>query len=312
MGYSTREQAIFVELEAVAGVAETLVAADCVQVQDLQVNLAEDLRMIEREIIRSSLNPEQAVYGGALLSFQFTVELKGSGTIDAAPRYGDLLTACGMTETVTASTNVVYNPNSTLSTHKTATIGYKEGGNYRIAKGCRGTFSIDLTAGQYGKITFNMKGRISSETAAAAPTPTFETTVPRPFVGATFVIGSYAAPISKLTLDVQNNVVVSPNPNDAEGFGEVRIVGRNTKGSVDPERELISTKDYIGLFRAGTTQAISTGTIGSVAGNRFALSIPSAYFRNPAANARDEVLTYDIEFGAKDTDGTNDFSLTLT
>jgi hypothetical protein len=312
MGYSTREQAIFVEVEAVAGVAETLVGADCVQVQDLQPNLAEDLRMVEREIIRASLNPEQAVYGGALLGFQFTAELKGSGTIDVPPRYGDLLQACGMTETINAAASVVYTPNSTLSTHKTVTIGYKEGGNYRIAKGCRGTFSLDLTAGQYGKLTFNMKGRISSESAAAAPTPSFETTVPRPFVGATFVIGSFAAPISKLMLDVQNNVVVSPNPNDAEGFGEIRIVGRNTKGSVDPERELISTKDYVALFRAGTTQAIQTGTIGSVAGNRFALAIPLAYFRNPAAGARDEVLTYDIEFGAKDTDGANDFSLTMS
>lgn len=312
MGYSTREQAIFVEVEAVSGTAETLVGADAVQVQGLKPNLAEDLRMIEREIIRSSFNPEQAVYGGSLIGFQFEVELKGSGTIDVPPRYGDLLRACGLTETVNAAASVVYTPTSTLASIESCTIGYKEGGNYRIAKGCRGTFSVDLTAGKYGKVSFSMKGRISSETAAAAPTPTTETTVPHAFVGATFVIGAYAAPISALKMDIANNVVVSPNPNDAEGFGAIRIVGRATKGSVDPERELISTKDYVGLFRAGTQQAIQTGVIGTVSGNRFALAIPKAYFRNTGAGDRDEILTYDIEFSAADTNGADDFSLTLT
>jgi hypothetical protein len=312
MGYSTREQAIFAKVEAVSGTAETLTGSHAVQVQGLQPNVAEDARMIEREIIRSSFNPEQAVYGGSLIGFQFDVELKGSGTVDVAPRYGALLRACGMAETITAATSVVYNPTSTIASIESCTIGYKEGGNYRIAKGCRGTFSIDLTAGKYGKIHFAMKGRISSEAVATAPTPSLETTVPKAFVGATFVIGAFAAPISALKLDISNNVVVSPNPNDAEGFGAIRIVARGTKGSVDPERELISTKDYVALFRAGTQQAIQTGTIGGTAGNKFALAIPKAYFRNPAAGDRDEILTFDIEFAAADTNGTDDFSLTLT
>jgi len=313
MAISKRNQAIFVEIEAVPGTAETLVGADAVQVQNLTPNLAEDLRMIEREIIRSSLNPEQAVYGGALIGFQFEVELKGSGTIDGQPRFGDLLRACAMDETITASTNVVYNPLSDLTLHETVTIGYQEGGNFRVAKGCRGTFSLNLTAGQYGKFTFNMKGRINAETQTAAPTPSFESTIPRAFVGATFVVGSFAAPIEALTLDVANTLAVGANPNNADGFGNlVQVTGRQTRGTINPERELIGTKDYVAIFRAGTNQAISTGTIGTVAGNRFALSIPNAYFRNVSPGDRDELLTYEIEFGARDTNGIDDVSLTMT
>jgi hypothetical protein len=313
MPISKRNQAIFVEIEAVPGTAETLVGADAVQVMNLNPNPAEDLRLIEREIIRSSLNPEQAVYGGALFGFQFEVELKGSGTIDGQPRFGDLLRACGIDETITASTSVVYNPLSDLTQHETVTIGYQEGGNFRIVKGCRGTVSLNLTAGQYGKFTFNMKGRIHSETQTAAPTPSFETTVPRAFVGATFVIGGFAAPIEALTLDVGNTIAVGANPNNADGFSTLMtITARQTRGTVNPERELIGTKDYIGLFRAGTNQAIQTGVIGSVAGNRFALAIPNAYFRNVSPEDRDELLTYGIEFGARDTNGIDDFTLTMT
>lgn len=313
MGFSVREQALFAEVESVPGTAEALVGADVLQVQNLQPNLAENLRFLEREIIRSSLNPEQGVYGGALGGVQFDVELKGSGSAGSSPRLGDLLRGCGLSETIVTSTSVTYAPISALASHETLTIGYREGDNYRILRGCRGTFSMNLQSGQYGLITFNFIGRIHSETQTAAPTPSFETTVPPAFLGATFTVGGYAAKIQALTMDIQNNLVPGDNPNNADGFGDlVRITGRNTSGNINPEREGISTKDYVGIFRAGTLQAIQTGVIGGTAGNRWALAFPTAYFRNIEAANRDEILTYGIPFGAADTDGTDDFSIAFT
>jgi hypothetical protein len=313
MGISVREQAIYVEVEAVAGTAETLVGADVVQVSNLTMNPIEDIRMIEREIIRGSLNPEQAVYGGALISFQFDVELKGSGTAGTAPRLGDLLRACGMDETVVPATSVTYNPLSDLASHETVTIGYKEGGNYRIAKGCMGTFTVNAAAGEYGKITFNMKGKIHSESVAAAPTASFETTVPPAFLGATFTIDSFAAPIESISMDVANTVTAGVNPNNADGFADyVRITARNTTGSVNPEKELISDKDYIAMLRSGSSFVIGTGVIGGTAGNRWALSIDQAYFREASPGDREELMTWELGFGAADTDGTDDFALQFT
>jgi len=109
MAISVREQCIYVELEAAAGSAETLVAADAILVEDLRFNPAESLRMIDRNVINSSLNPRKSVYGGALLGFQFSVELKGSGSAGVASQgVGDLLQACAMSETVVGSTSVTY------------------------------------------------------------------------------------------------------------------------------------------------------------------------------------------------------------
>lgn len=313
MPISVREQAIYVQLEASSGVAETLASNDAILIEDLRFNPAESLRLIERNVINASLNPRKAIYGGALLGFQFAVELKGSGSAGVAPQaLGDLLQACGMSETVVASTSVTYKPLSDLSLHKSVTIGLRQGGNYRIAKGCRGTVSFTFNAGEIVKANFNMVGKIESESAAAAPAPSFEAGTPPPFLNAAFTIAGTEFPIAVLTLDLANTLSIAPDPNEPDGFGAIRITARATRGTIDPEEQLISTKDFVGTLRTGTSQAIATGVIGSTAGNRFALTVPLAYFRNVQYADREELIVTSIEFGAEDTDGTNEFSLQFT
>lgn len=311
-GISVREQALYAAVETTPGTAETLAGDDVLQVMNLQPNPVENIRMIERPIIRSSLNPEQPVYGGSLFAVQFDVELKGAGSAGTAPRLGRLLRACGMDETIVASTSVTYTPSSDMASHDTVTIGYRDGPNFRVLKGCRGNVSINLTAGQYGVLSFRMVGKIESETQSSAPTPSFETTVPRAFVGASFAIGGTAVPIEALTFDLQNTISIAPNPNESDGFGEIRITERNTQGTVNPEAQPINTKDFIGLLRSGTTQTIQTGVIGSSAGNRWAISVPKAYFREIGFGEREALLTNDITFGCAENSGDDELSIQFT
>lgn len=311
-GISVREQALYAAVEATPGTAETLAGTDVLQVMNLQPNPVENIRLLERQIIRSSLNPEQAVYGGALFSFQFDVELKGSGSAGSAPRLGRLLRACGMDETIVASTSVTYTPSSDMANHDTVTIGYREGPNYRVVKGCRGNVTFNLTAGEYGVLSFRMVGKIHSESEASAPVPVFETTIPRAFLGATFSIGGTSIPIEALTFDLQNNIAIAPDPNQTDGFGEIRITERNTQGTVNPEAQKISTKDFIALLRSGTTQAIQTGTIGSTAGNRWAIAVPKAYFREIGYGEREGLLTKEITFGCVEDSGDDEISIQFT
>lgn len=313
MTISVREQALFAKLESTFGTFNTPVGADALQVMNLKPNLAENLRWINREIIRSSLNDEQGLYGGALFGVEFDVEVKGSGTAGTAPRFGPLLQACGMSETIVAVTSVTYKPSSTISTHKGVSIGYKAGGVYRTAKGCRGTVSFTAAAGMPAKLSFKMVGHINTEADAAAPTASFETTRPAPFLSAAFQIGAFTCPIAELSLDVANTVAISPDPNSSDGYGEVRVTARKTAGKVNPEAKLIATKDYVGIFRANTLQAIVTGTIGGTAGNRWALNVPNGYFMNVPFGERDQLLTHEIEFGAAESASLDDeFNLVLT
>jgi hypothetical protein len=105
---------------------------------------------------------------------------------------------------------------------------------------------------------------------------------------------------------------MAPDPNATDGFGAIRVTSRNSQLTLDPEDQGISTKDWVGLLRAGTSQAVATGTVGSSAGNRFALSVPLAYERDVQFGDREELMITNITMGCEDTDGTNDFSLVFT
>lgn len=309
---SVKEQGIFAEVEAAYGVAETLVAADAILVQDLTFTPTESLRLIERNVINSSLNIRQALYGGSLLGFQFGVELKGSGSLGVAPQaLGDLFRACGLDETIVGATSVTYTPSSDFANFESATIGLRQGGNYRIARGCRGTVSLNYTVGQVVIASFNMIGHIESELEAAAPTPAFEAGNPPAFLDAALTMGAVEFPISALVMDMANNISISPDPNEADGYGQIRVTSRQSGGTIDPEDQDIDTKDFVGELRANTTQAILTGVIGP-ATFRHALSIPLAYFKNVQFGDREELIVANVEYGAADTDGTDDFSLQLT
>ncbi len=51
-----------------------------------------------------------SVGGMRTTEITFKVELRGSAAAGSAPEIGDLLEACGMAETVTAGSSVVYSP----------------------------------------------------------------------------------------------------------------------------------------------------------------------------------------------------------
>jgi hypothetical protein len=315
MPISTRNRGLFAALESEYGgeyfEGQALVGADALQVMELSPNPIENLRMLEREIIRDSFQPEQAVYGGSLFGFSFQAELKGSGAAGTAPRIGRLLRACGLKEVIVPATSVTYSPESDIDEHGSLTIGFREGANWRVIVGCRGNVALNLAAGSYGRLNFTFVGHIYSEAEAAPPAASFETTLPPAFLSAAFAIGAYAAPIESMTLDLSNTMSISPDPNSDDGYGEIRVTARNTQGTVNPEAEDISTKNYINELRGGTQQEIKTGVIGS-AGNRWALTVPKAYWRSLAYADREALLTFDGGFGCVETVADDEFNLAFT
>jgi hypothetical protein len=100
----------------------------------------EALRMIDRGAIRASLGSLQQIYGGEMKRIQFECEVKGSGAAGTAPEIGPILKACGLSETVVASTSVTYKPTS--SNHSSGSLYYYEGGRkLHILTGVRGSMT---------------------------------------------------------------------------------------------------------------------------------------------------------------------------
>ena len=268
------------------------------------------VRMIERPAVRPSIGSLPQVYAGRLGTISFDVEVKGSGTAGTAPEYGPLLRACGIAETIVAVTSVSYKPAST--SHESVTIYCYMDGRLVKYTGCRGNVSFAAEAGTRGLLSFSMTGHISLVTDASLPAPTLQSTIPVPFINASFAADSYAAIISAFNFDLSNTLVTPPNPNATDGYAEIRITKRDVNGSFDPEATVVATYNWITKWVSGATYALATGTIGSTAGNRWALSMPAIQYREVSHGDRDGIFTHDVAFGACESSGDDEFTLLFT
>lgn len=278
----------------------------------------EGARMVERPIIKPTLGQQKHLYGGSLKQVTFRVELKGSGTADIAPEYGVLLRACGLAETITATDEVNSIPGKVeyqpASTGKEAvSLYYHEDGLLHKIIDCVGTVSFNLETGAVGTAEFTLTGRQAGESDALLPTPTFDDTAPPTVRGAAFSIGAFSAGvINAVTFDLQNSVATPPSINDAEGYSNPFITSRDVVGSFDPENVLKADKDFIGEWRNGTEQALTTGEIGSTAGNRYKFDAPAVVTREIGPGDRDGIRTRDISFGCAEVSGDDDLTLTYS
>lgn len=259
----------------------------------------EGARMVERNNVKGTLAKDQQIFAGTLKQVTFDVELKGSGAAGTPPEISHLLRACGLDETIVASTSVTYAPVSTG--HESCTIYYYQDGILHAITGARGNVSFALEAGGIGKFSFTFTGHDAGVSDAALPTPTYDSTVPPPAIGVTFSLGGYAAVINAFNFDLANALAMPSNISASDGYGEIIITGRDIAGSIDPEAVLVATNNYIGNWKSGATMAMTVGPVGGTAGNRCTFSFPDVYYREIAPGDREGLRTFDISFGAAES-----------
>jgi hypothetical protein len=302
---------ILAKVEATYNVDPVPVAAtDAVLVENPSWGF-DSARRHERMPAKVSLAPLKSLYGGSLMAMSFDVEVKGSGTIDTPPELGVLLRGCGFAETITGATSVGYKPASSL--HKSITIYYFEDGIRRVLTGARGNCTFSGEVGMPAKFSFNFTGHYSDPTDVVLPTPTYDTTVPQVLLGmSSFLVDGFAAVVSKLTFDMGNEVAKPGTIIAADGFGEIRISRRNVTGSMDPEQTLVATYNWVNKWKTVATGALTTGTLGSVAGNRFLLTMPALTWSSLAPGDKTGISTFEAGFEARESAGDDEVSLLFT
>jgi hypothetical protein len=284
-------------------------AADAVLVESLLWS-NQSLRMVERPAVRPSLGTLQHIFGGRLVQFTCVAEVKGSGAAGTAPEIGPLMRACGLGETVVPATSVAYSPVSQSLESGTAYI--YEDGKRIIVTGCRGNVSFSAGAGGKMMANFTMQGHVAAQTDEALPTPTYDSTIPPVFVGATFTIDSFAATIGNLSFDLANVLATPDDVNSADGYGETTITARDVNGSIDPLDELVADEDFIGNFTADAVMALATGTIGGTAGNRWAVDMPAVSYREVTPGDKDGIASLSLPFGAAESTTDDDITILFT
>jgi len=193
--------------------------------------------------------------------------------------------------------NVLYAPTSDESVYKSATVYfYADGFNWRFG-GCQGTWSLELTTGGIGYLTFELRGQMLAMTGAGVPTgwnTAIRPTAPR-FVNGRAQLNYATARCRRIMFDAGVEVTQPDNPEAVEGYDPAVPIARDSKGSIDPLMDTSLGTSLYDNFRAGTPMPL-IAIIGSTAGNRFLVTAPAAKATGLRPGARDGSGQHDIAF----------------
>ena len=309
----SNRQVIAAKVETTEGTAIALAGADANNLI-MEPKFEADVPMYERTFLDNSLSPQKAIATTRLARLSFKVEAKGSGTAGTAPAVGKLLRACGLAETVVASTSVTYNPTSALANIPTLSLAIYKDGLRKAIKGARGNVKYSAKAGEPGMFEFEFTGVYDGVTDVALITPSgVETTVPISLLSATFSIASFSAFVSQITFDMGNTLAPRGDINQASGYISTLLTKRNPKGSFDPEDELVATHDFYGRWLAGTTGSLTWKHQGS-AGNIATFTVPACQYMKLSEADRNgiAVLNSDFLMARSSTSGDDELSIAFT
>ncbi len=310
MALLTRKRVILVEIEGSYGTDPGMQAADAVLVRDLSITpQASDA--VGRDLVRPYLGASEQLLANTRVECTFSVELAGSGTAGTAPRYGDALKACGLSETIVANTSVTYAPVS--GSFSSVSIHYNIDGVRHIVKGCRGNASFNCSVGEIPSIDFSFQGVYTAPTDSALPTVSYGAqSTPLIFKdgnSSAFQLLSYAGAVNSISMDLGNSLQYREL---VGGTKEVLLLDRSVSGSVSIEAIALSTKDF---FSAAVTEALGNLTFlhGTTAGNKVTFLSSRVDISDVSYGDSDGVAMLEIPYTAvPSTAGNDEVSIAFT
>jgi hypothetical protein len=299
----TRKRLILAKSETTYGTDSTPAGADAVLVRNLEITPLE-ADTVSRDLIRPYLGNSEQLLANTRVGITFQVELAGSGTAGTAPKFGSILKACGLSETVVATTSVTYAPVS--SAFSSATIYFNNDGVLHKATGCRGTFSITCNLNEIPTIDFTMTGIYNAPTDTAAPSVTYSAQA-TPLIfkhgnSSEFSLLSYSGCLMNVSFDVANEVIHRELVGCSK---QVLITNRAPAGEVVIEAPTIAQKDFFTIANNNTTGAL-TFKHGTTAGNIFTFTAQRVDVGQPTYSDSDGIQMLNLPYVAIPTSAGND------
>lgn len=276
-----RVKLLAAKIETTTGTAEALTATEATFIV-LNPVMTPDDPMNEREL-PADLGQLASVPGGRSGKCTFDVELMGNGASGLPAWATTFLPACNWD--VTGSTYAYSRSGTTL------TIALYEDGLMRTLSGARGTFKIALKSGEPGKVSFEFTGKYEAISDTSILSPTFPTTIPPIFAGATVSIGGSFTPVlSSFEIDIANEVVMREDATDDSAYLSAAIVAMKPTGTLDPETKTASTRDWHDHVIDATEESLSI-VIGSSSHNTITLASSKMQAIKAGRGNRNKLLT---------------------
>lgn len=311
MALLLRKRLILIETESTYGTDPTPDGADAVLVRDLNIT-PQQSDVVNRDVVRPYLGASEQLLANTRVECSFSVELAGSGTAGTAPQYGKALKACGLSETIVASTSVTYAPVS--SSFDSVTIYYNIDGLRHKVTGCRGTFSINCTVGEIPTIDFTFTGVYVAPDDSALPSATYANQAsPLIFKNgntSSFQLLSFAGALQAFSFDLGNNLVYREL---VGGTKEVLLTDRAGTGSTTIEAVSIASKNYFASALTDSSLGNLDFTHGSTAGNIVDFASTRVDIGDVSYSDQDGIAMFNIPYTCvPSTSGNDEFSLAYT
>ena len=284
--FKFRRKAVLAEIEVTYGTDPTPEAAtNGILLRDVTITPVDGTE-VRRENIKPNLGQDPSVLAGANVKLTCAVELAGAGAAGTAPKYGPLLRACGLAETINAGTDVQYDPVS--EGEESVTVYFHHAGSLHKMTGARGTWGLEAQTLNYPRLTFEFTGLYEVPAAAALPSPDFSAFTKPLTIGfdntPTFDLFAQSLKMQSLNLAINNTVAFR----DLVNGEEVIISNRAPSGSCVIETPAIGTIDFFAAAKDRTTGALQL-VHGTVAGNIVQVDCPKVEVMTPSYSDSDDV-----------------------
>jgi hypothetical protein len=261
-------------------------------------------RTIERSMPMSNYGAPSMLNIGDGVKITFQVELAADwvASSDTVPSIGTLLRACNFTQTINASTSIVYQNNSSQD-GESLTIYFHKDGIRRIILGCRGNVKAACKAGDLVVFDFEFTGKYAEGYSTDQTFPSFTPSLSTAcvFTEGEVEIGAYAAPIIEaFNFDAGNVVSKRPSANEAQGILSYFISNAIPVMDVDPEVVALSTYNPFTAWDANSL--IDCQTVFKEKGSgtkQCLLEIADLQYGDlKDGSAREGIMTYALNFKA--------------
>jgi hypothetical protein len=304
-----RNRLLLAVIESVYGTAPTMDGEDALLISEIDVTPIE-VELKDRELITGVFGNTEKVISGRMSRATFSVELAGSGTAGTAPKYDPILRACGFDETISTGVSVTYLPVST--SHESVALTFYADGTKHVLRGCRGTFGLEMSAGEIPKINFDLMGLYTAAAAEANPSATFTAQAKPVAVNSENTtpvsVHGYAACLESLSLDLANEVVFRQLAGCTQ---KVEITDRKPSGELSIEAPALASKDYFAALSSQATGVLSVKH-GQAAGNICTLSMPAINIGGVSYADSQGVLMLNMPYMPNPDEGNDEISFVFT
>lgn len=315
-----RNTAILAKIESTYGTDSTPTeGANALLVSNVSINPLSAAN-VDRDLVRPYMGASEQLVGPANIELSFDIELSGAGAAGTAAAYGPLLRACGFAETLSASVRAEYNLVTPVA--DSVSIYYFSDGVKHIAKGCRGTLSLKMSAGGRPVLSFKFLG-LDGGVTAASPSALTLTAFKTPTVisepntgdltfGATYtaatptLTGGTGYPSQGIELDLGNAVNYTP----LLGGESVDISQRQVTGKILLDLTAAQEVTFMASVKDNTLQSLGL-MHGTTAGYKVMIFMPAAQLINPSKSEVNGKLMIGYDIRALPSSGNDELKIVV-